>query len=86
MIPLIREKVRLLILIGEARQKMDAVLGSEARTFKFDNIEDAVALARKEARPGEVVLLSPACASFDLFDDYAHRGRVFTRLVKQEAA
>jgi UDP-N-acetylmuramoylalanine--D-glutamate ligase len=41
-----------------------------------------VSLARQAARPGEVVLLAPACASFDMFDDYAHRGRVFTDLVQ----
>jgi UDP-N-acetylmuramoylalanine--D-glutamate ligase len=45
------------------------------------SMEEAVELASRLAEPGDVVLLSPACASFDMFDDYAHRGRVFADLV-----
>jgi UDP-N-acetylmuramoylalanine--D-glutamate ligase len=44
---------------------------------------EAVDLARKRALPGEVVLLSPACASFDMFKSYAHRGEVFAELARK---
>ncbi|MBW1711955.1 MAG: UDP-N-acetylmuramoyl-L-alanine--D-glutamate ligase, partial [Deltaproteobacteria bacterium] len=46
-------------------------------------IQAALALSRSLARPGDVVLLSPACASFDQFDNYGHRGRVFTQAVEE---
>jgi UDP-N-acetylmuramoylalanine--D-glutamate ligase len=47
------------------------------------NIERAVEIASHAARPGDVVLLAPACASFDQFQNYEHRGRVFKELVRQ---
>jgi UDP-N-acetylmuramoylalanine--D-glutamate ligase len=74
-------RVRKLILIGQAREKMSRALGDVVETVQAADMAEAVSLARQAARPGEVVLLAPACASFDMFDDYAHRGRVFTDLV-----
>jgi len=81
--PLIREKVKLLILLGEAKDKMAGVLGGQTETVPVGDMAEAVALARERAGPGDVVLLSPACASFDMFKDYAHRGRVFADLVRE---
>ena len=46
------------------------------------NMDEAVTLAAARARPGDIVLLSPACASFDMFEGYEHRGRVFADAVK----
>jgi UDP-N-acetylmuramoylalanine--D-glutamate ligase len=46
------------------------------------SMEEAVKLARQTAKPGDIVLLSPACASFDMFNNYEHRGQVFKELVK----
>ena len=46
-----------------------------------DNLEDAVILAKKSSSPGDVILLSPACASFDQFDSFIHRGKEFERIV-----
>ncbi|MFH1138920.1 MAG: UDP-N-acetylmuramoyl-L-alanine--D-glutamate ligase [Pseudomonadota bacterium] len=77
--PIAREKVKLLILLGEAREKMAAALSRHAETVLAATMEDALVLARDRAVAGDVVLLSPACASFDMFEDYAHRGRVFAR-------
>ena len=75
--PLIRERVRLMVLIGKAKDKMKAELGNLTDTVFADTLEGAVEIAADRAKAGDVVLLSPACASFDMFRDYAHRGEVF---------
>lgn len=81
--PLTQNRVKLLILLGEAAGKMAGVLGDETETVLVDDMAGAVAVAKDRARPGDVVLLSPACASFDMFRDYADRGRVFAALVRE---
>ncbi len=68
-------------LIGEAAPALRDVLGDAARDC--GDLEHALAAARAAARPGDVVLLSPACASFDQFDDFEARGRAFKALVRQ---
>ena len=83
--PLVRQKVKLLILIGEAREKIAEALSSETETVLADDMNEAVALARSRSVSGDIVLLSPACASFDMFRDYGHRGRVFAGLARGEA-
>jgi UDP-N-acetylmuramoylalanine--D-glutamate ligase len=77
----IKEKVKSLILIGEAREKIKAALGGLTGTFLAPDLGEAVKTAFARACPGEIVLLSPACASFDQFESYAHRGRVFQEAV-----
>ncbi|MDN5293529.1 MAG: UDP-N-acetylmuramoylalanine--D-glutamate ligase [Eubacteriales bacterium] len=79
----IKEKVRFLILIGEAAPEIkEAVLATGFTSIvEAGSLEEAVALARKEARPGEVVLLSPACASWDMFKNYEERGDLFRQAV-----
>jgi UDP-N-acetylmuramoylalanine--D-glutamate ligase len=47
------------------------------------NLEEAVKIAFKHALPGDTILLSPMCASFDMFDDFEHRGRVFKSVVRE---
>jgi UDP-N-acetylmuramoylalanine--D-glutamate ligase len=81
----IYKRVKLLILLGEAREKMADALGGHAETLLVSDMAQAVATARRHADPGDVVLLSPACASFDMFQDYGHRGRVFAKLVRGES-
>jgi len=81
----LREPVRAgcagVYLIGEAAPALRDVLGGPARDC--GDLERAVAAARAAARPDEVVLLSPACASFDQFEDFEARGRAFKQLVRQ---
>jgi UDP-N-acetylmuramoylalanine--D-glutamate ligase len=78
---MVATKVRQLYLIGEAGAEIEQVLGGEVTTTQAHTLARAVTLAAGRARPGEVVLLSPACASFDQFDDFEHRGRCFEQLV-----
>jgi UDP-N-acetylmuramoylalanine--D-glutamate ligase len=78
---LIGQRVRLLLLLGEAREKMRAVWSDVTETILVKDLEEAVSVARAKAVPGDCVLLSPACASFDMFRDFEHRGRVFKEIV-----
>jgi UDP-N-acetylmuramoylalanine--D-glutamate ligase len=79
--PLSREKVRAAILMGPARERMLSALEGATEVKLVETLSEAVAAAADGARGGDIVLLSPACSSFDQFKDYAHRGRVFKELV-----
>ena len=79
---LVKKRVKVLILIGEAKEKMGDVLSDLVSTSHSDSLEEAVELSFKKAEAGDTVLLSPACASFDMFKDYQHRGEVFKSSVK----
>jgi len=79
--PLVSDKVRMLILIGAAADEISDSLGDHVATVPAQDMEQAVELAFERAHSGEVVLLSPGCASFDMFDDFEHRGRVFKESV-----
>jgi len=78
-----RGRVRLALVFGAARDKIAAALG-EARipVERVQTLEEAVAAAAAAATPGDTVLLAPACASFDMFADYAARGRAFQAAVE----
>lgn len=78
---LIKEKVKSLVLIGEATGKMRDELGDLTDTLLARDMQEAVIMARKGAQEGDVVLLSPACASFDMFRDFEDRGQQFKRIV-----
>ncbi len=78
---LIKAKVKRLILIGEARQRMRKELGDLTETLMVDTLKEAVDHAFRGADKGDVILLSPACSSFDMFKDYKERGMVFKDLV-----
>lgn len=69
------------VAIGEARPLVRAALGAVVPLVEAASMDDAVARARELARPGTVVLLAPACSSFDMFPDYAARGRAFKEAV-----
>ncbi len=78
----LREKVRLAIFNGEAREAMRAELSGATEIFVVPTLKDAVEASARAARRGDTVLMSPACSSFDQFRDYAHRGKVFEELVR----
>ncbi len=80
--PLIKEKVKCMVLIGEAAEIMARAFAGHTRIERAASLEDAVHVAAGLASPGDAVLLSPACASFDMFKSYSHRGEMFTLAVK----
>ncbi|MGH7794733.1 MAG: UDP-N-acetylmuramoyl-L-alanine--D-glutamate ligase [Candidatus Binatia bacterium] len=79
----VKQKVRRLVLFGEAKEIIARALGSLTATVIVEDIQAAVQDAAAHARSGDVVLLSPACSSFDQFRNYAERGKVFKTLVQK---
>ncbi len=77
----VRKKVKAIVLIGEAREKIRSVLCGLTQCWTEDSLASAVQRAREVASAGDVVLLSPGCASFDMFEDFEDRGRKFKELV-----
>ena len=78
---------RAVVLIGRDAPLIKAVLRSAgAQLFDAVSMQEAVGLAAAQAQPGDAVLMSPACASFDMFENYAHRARVFCDAVRELAA
>lgn len=79
----LREKAILALLIGAAAEKIEKHISGSVAIERAETLERAVETASHAAQRGDVVLLAPACASFDQFQNYEHRGRVFKGLVKQ---
>jgi UDP-N-acetylmuramoylalanine--D-glutamate ligase len=78
----VRDKVKAMVLLGEAKEKMEKVFCGLTKTQLASNLSQALMSAFALARWGDCVLLSPMCASFDMFSDYTERGRVFKQEVK----
>jgi len=78
---LVEDKVKKVFAIGSSAEKVFNFFHSTVKVELKVSLEEAVNSASKEAKSGEVVLLSPACASFDMFDNYEHRGKVFKEAV-----
>ena len=81
--PLLAQRVKHAFLLGETREKLRASWSLFTPCTLVDSLLEAVNEAARNAAPGDVVLLSPACSSFDLFRDYRHRGEVFRQAVGQ---
>jgi len=79
----LREKAILALLVGAAAGKIEKQIAGNVAIEHAGTIERAVEIASHAAQPGDIVLLAPACASFDQFQNYEHRGRVFKELVRQ---
>jgi len=78
----IQQRVKLLVLIGEAAGAIRDALGRDIETTDAGTMQEAVELCHRYAEKGDIVLLSPACASFDMFRNYEHRGRAFKDAVR----
>ena len=83
LVPVVARAARALVLIGRDAPRLAEVLGGRVPIQNADDMDDAVRQAAALAEPGDSVLLSPACASFDMFEDYEDRGRVFAAAVRR---
>lgn len=79
----LKEKAVLALLIGAAAEKIERQIAGSVTIERAGTLETAISVASQAARPGDVVLLAPACASFDQFENYEQRGRVFKDLVRR---
>lgn len=79
----LRSHARMALLIGSAADKIEAELAGVIPVERAETLARAVEIAARNARPGDIVLLAPACASFDQFENFEQRGRVFKQLVRE---
>src|SRR5881227_1610804 len=80
---LLRQRVKRVYTIGAAAEKIESQVKDAAEIVHAESVDNAVQRASANAQPGDVVLLAPACASFDQFRNYEHRGKVFKELVQR---
>jgi UDP-N-acetylmuramoylalanine--D-glutamate ligase len=80
--PLLKTKARMIFVFGEARERIASLIGKDVPVLKAPTLKEAVENAYKNAEPGDVVLLSPGCASFDEFANYRERGNYFKDVVR----
>jgi UDP-N-acetylmuramoylalanine--D-glutamate ligase len=78
-----KQKVKCVCVIGESSENIKKEISHALEVKKFNSLEDAVKHATEITRPGENILLSPGCSSFDMFRNYAHRGEEFKRIVNE---
>jgi UDP-N-acetylmuramoylalanine--D-glutamate ligase len=83
LVELLRERSRLVLLIGESAEKIANELGDAIHFENAGTMQQALHVAAAHAQPGDTVLLAPACSSFDQFENYEHRGRVFKELIAE---
>jgi UDP-N-acetylmuramoylalanine--D-glutamate ligase len=83
LVDLVKKKCKILILLGEAKEKINRAVGDFAETYIVGTFEEAILLAYQKSRTGDIVLLSPGCASYDMFKNYEERGDYFKKLVSQ---
>lgn len=83
LVDLVKKKCKILILLGEAKEKINRAIGDFAETYLVGTFEEGVLLAYQKSRSGDIILLSPGCASYDMFRNYEERGEYFRKIVSQ---
>ena len=83
LLPAIEKYVRHIVLMGEAAQELAAVIDHHVPVSFAHSMDEAVQHCNMNALPNDSVLLSPACASWDMFKNFEHRGQVFTNIVEK---
>lgn len=83
LIELIEKSIRTIVLIGEDADNIETQLGGHGEVVRAGSMDDAVAISYESAKPGDAVLLAPACASFDMFKSYEDRGNIFKNAVNE---
>ena len=83
LVELVRKKCKILILLGEAKEKINRAIGDYAETYLVGTFEEAILLAFQKSRSGDVILLSPGCSSYDMFRNFEERGDYFRKIVNQ---
>lgn len=81
----VKRKVKTLILTGETKERINRSIGDFSETFLIGTFEEAILVAYQKSRINDIILLSPGCPSFDLFDNFEERGDYYKRLVRQFA-
>jgi UDP-N-acetylmuramoylalanine--D-glutamate ligase len=79
----IKKRVKKVIVMGEAREKIIKALGKYTEMIQASSLKEAVETGFKLSKPGEVILLAPACTSFDMFENFEQRGLIFKEEVKR---
>jgi len=79
--PMLEAKAKKVILFGEARERIASLIGNQVPVLQKTKLREAIEVAYRDAQPGDVVLLSPGCASFDEFENYKERGNYFKKIV-----
>jgi UDP-N-acetylmuramoylalanine--D-glutamate ligase len=79
----VQKKVKNLILVGEAKERLNRTIGDFSETFIIGTFEEAVLLAYQKSRSGDVILLSPGCSSYDMFENFEERGNYFKELIQK---
>ena len=80
---LVIERVEKIYAIGSSAENIYKFFHSDVKVEIKNSLDDVISTAIKEARSGDIVLLSPACASFDMFENYEHRGKIFKEAVNR---
>lgn len=83
LVDLVKKKCKILILLGEAKEKINRAIGDHAETYLVGTFEEAILLAFQKSRSGDIILLSPGCSSYDMFRNFEERGDYFKKLVAQ---
>src|SRR3990167_54652 len=82
LVPAIEKYVKTAVLIGEAAILLAETIGNRVEVRFANSMEEAIHVAKPSPQPAARILLSPACASFDMFNNFEHRGKVFTEIVQ----